>query len=119
MTLLDSTNEVVTVFLEVRTVDADGNPLTKPSVNGVESRARIWQLSSTEKQDTAGVNTRAQLGVSTRAQFGLRFPRSFPHVVGARSQVEWNGKRYSVVGDPIVHNGSVRTRHLQYLLERS
>jgi hypothetical protein len=36
----------------------------------------------------------------TSRRYGLRFPRSWPHVLGAQSQIEWNGKRYAIHGEP-------------------
>ena len=111
MSLLDSANEVVTVYVETVGTDADGNTVVRPASVGVEARARIWPLSSTEGQDGGGSRT--------VSRFGLRFPRSFSRVLGAQAQIGWDGKRYSVVGDPLVFNGSPRTRHLHYVIERS
>jgi hypothetical protein len=96
VSLLDTANEVVTVFLEVVTTDDDGNTATRPSVMGIETPARIqplgYQSDSSETQDG---------GFNTSSRYGLRFPRSWPHVLGAQSAIEWSGKRWSVVGDPI------------------
>ncbi len=110
MSLLDACNEFVRVYPEEVTTDADGNTVTRPSADGVSTPARIWPLVSTESQEG---------GFQSMTRFGLRFPRSFQYVLGAQAQVVWNGKRYSVVGDPVVHNGSRATRHVQYILERS
>lgn len=110
MSLLDTANETVTVYPEEVTTDRDGNTVTRPSATGIETRARVWPLGTpTEDQDG---------GFNTRSRYGLRFPRSFPVALGAQSQIEWNGKRYAVIGDPVVHNGSARTRHIQYQMER-
>lgn len=113
MSLLDATNEDVVVYLEQVVTDADGNDFTRPSATGIPARARIQptglQSDSTEKQDG---------GFQTSIRYGLRFPRSFPYALGAQAQIEWQGKRWSVVGDPILHNGSAQTRHLRYVIER-
>ena len=107
MSLLDSSNEWVHVHPEKEVPDADGNTVLRADLDStLLTRARIWPLSSTEKDD------------QTTQRFGLRFPRSFLHVIGAQAQIVWNDKRYSVVGDPITYNGSPRTRHLQYVIER-
>ena len=111
MSLLDSSNETVRVYPEEVTTDADGNTVTRPSEYGVFTSARIWPLTSTESAQDGGF--------LTVQRFGLRFPRSFPHVLGAQAKVVWNEKLYSVVGDPLVFNGSRRTRHAHYVLERS
>ena len=98
------------MYLEVTSTDADGNVITRPAATGFETRARIWPLSSTEKQDS---------GFQSSTSFGMRFPRSFTFVLEAQAQIGWNGKRYSVVGDPLVWNGSARTRRAHYVIERS
>jgi hypothetical protein len=110
VSLLDTTNEAVVVFLEETTTDSDGNTITRPAETGIPTRARIQPIDTpTEKQDG---------GFQTTSRCGLRFSRSWPHVLGAQSQIEWNGKRWSVIGDPIRHNGSARTRHVHYVIER-
>ncbi|RAV17188.1 hypothetical protein DQP55_04175 [Mycolicibacterium sp. GF69] len=110
MSLLDTANEEVVVYLEETTTDADGNTITKPSATCIETRARIQPVGTpTEEQDS---------GYQTASRYRLRFPRSWPHVLGAQSQIEWNGKRWSMIGDLIRHNGSARTRHVHYVIER-
>lgn len=113
MSLLDTANETVTVFLEEVSADRDGNRFTRPSETGIPARARIWPLdmvsAHTENHDG---------GFNTTAKYGLRFPRSWPHVLGAQSQIEWNGKRYVTEGDPKSFNGSRRTAHVDYVIVR-
>jgi hypothetical protein len=43
----------------------------------------------------------------------------YPHVLGAQSQVEWRGRRYSVHGDGLDFHTSPRTSHTTYLMVRS
>lgn len=115
VSLLDGTNESVLVYLETWNVDTDGNTITKPSVTGIEIRAWISPIS----YRGGGFPESLDGGFISSTRYGLRFPRSFTEVLGAQSQVEWNGNRYSVVGDPVVNNGSPRTRHVHYTIERA
>jgi len=36
----------------------------------------------------------------------------------AQSQLEWNSKRYFIVGDAMIYNGSARMRHVDYKVVR-
>lgn len=116
MSLLDKANEEVVVFPEEVITDSDGNTITRPSATGIPTRARIWP------QNQSGTSARRAEqndgGFFTEQYYGLRFPRSFPHVLGAQSQIEWNGKRWAVFGDPVLYNGSARTRHMHYQIVR-
>ncbi|MCH9733452.1 MAG: hypothetical protein K0U78_02700 [Actinomycetia bacterium] len=115
--LLDSTNVDAIVFLEETTTDADGNTRTRASATGIPTRVRVWP------QNQSGTSARraeqADGGFSTEQVYGLRFPRSWPHALGAQSAVEIDGKRWSVFGDPVYYNGSARTRHTHYTIRRS
>jgi hypothetical protein len=53
----------------------------------------------------------------TVIKYRLR-PVGYSGVLGAQSQVEWNGKRYSIDRDPRIYNGSRRTAHVDYLITR-
>lgn len=118
MSLLDRSNETVTVFAEEVTTDSDGNTMTQASETGIETRAWISPLPQSgtsarrAEQDNGG-------GFFTEQVYRLRFPRSWTTVLGAQSQIEWNGKRWSVFGNPISHNGSARTRHSHYTIIRA
>jgi hypothetical protein len=111
VSLLDTASEDVVVYLEEVTTDALGNTRTRPSATGVPTKARIQPMDEESTESWDG-------GYLTSSRYGLRFPRSWPHVLGAQSQVEWRGKRWAIEGDPIVHNGSPRTRHIQYQMVR-
>jgi hypothetical protein len=41
-----------------------------------------------------------------------------PGLLGAQSQIEWDGRRYSIDGEPRVYNGSRRTTHGDYVITR-
>lgn len=105
VSLLRRSTDLVTVYPEVAVADADGNTITKPGAVGVVSRAVVQPLSSTE--DSEGTMTRYRLRLV-----------GYAGLLGAQSQVEWNGKRYSITGDPLVYNGSRRTARAEYVMTR-
>ena len=108
MSLLHRGTETVTVFPETTVVDADGNTMTKPSAVGTVCRAVVQPMTSTED---------ASVGFETESKYRLRLAE-YSGVLGAQSQVEWNGMRYSIFGEPRVYNGSRRTAHVDYVLIR-
>jgi hypothetical protein len=44
---------------------------------------------------------------------------NYPNILGAQSQIEWGGKRYSIEGDALIYNGSRRTAHVDYVISRN
>ena len=108
MSLLHRSTEVVTVFPEEAVTDADGNTMTQPSAVGVVSRAVVQPMTSTED---------ATVGFETTSKYRLRLV-GYPDMLGAQSQVEWQGKRYAIDGEPRQYNGSRRTAHVDYLMVR-
>lgn len=117
MSLLDRSNETVTVFPEEVTTDADGNTITRASATGIETRA--WIAPQAQSGTSARRAETQETGFFTEQVYSLRFPRSWTLALGAQSQIEWNGVRWSVFGNPVSHNGSARTRHCHYTIVRS
>lgn len=105
MSILNRGTDQVTVFAETVVADSDGNTITKPGTVGVLTRAVVQPLSSTEDAD------------GTTSKYRLRLI-GYPDLLGARSAVEWNGKRYAIDGDPLIYNGSPRTAHVDYVMVR-
>ena len=122
--LLDSkaNYEPCTVYLETTRYDADGNLITEPSTTGISAMGRFQpaSMSGTSARRAEQDNE----GFESEQMYTLRFPRSFPHVLGAQSEVEWRtdslGRpiRWTIFGDPYYYNGSKRTAHVSYLLRR-
>lgn len=110
MSLLHRGTEVVTVYPEVTTTDADGNTITRCSAVGMLTRAVIQPLAVAdgEKHD---------IGFQTETRYRLRLV-GYVGVLGAQSQIEWNGKRWSIEGDPRIYSGSPRTAHVDYVMAR-
>lgn len=117
MSLLDQANEDVIVYLEEVTTDADGNTKTQASKTGIPAKARI------QFQGQSGTSARRaeqeDIGFQSEQVYTVRFPRSWPHTLGAQAQIEWRGQRWSVFGDPALYNGSSRTAHRTYTIRRS
>lgn len=109
MSLLTRGTEVVTVYPEELTIDGYGNKITRASTDGVVCRAVVQPISSTEDQS---------VGFLSEERLRLRLVGWQGGILGAQSQVEWNGKRYSVDGDAKQYNGSRRTAHVDYTLIR-
>lgn len=97
MSLLDRGNTVVTVYPEATAIDDDGNPITKASTTGTAVRASVQPLT---------------------AVYRLRLAGSGP-VLGAQAEIEWEGRRYSIIGPPVRFTGSRRTAHVIYTMARS
>lgn len=110
MSLLNRGTETVKVFQEVQTpeIDSDGNKRTRAALIGTLVRAVIQPISSTENADG---------GFNTESRYRLRLI-NYPNILGAQSQIEWRGKRYSIEGDAMIYNGSSRTAHVDYVMVR-
>ena len=65
-----------------------------------------------------GANAEGQkFGFETESTYRMRLI-GYPDVLGAQSQIEWNGKRYVLDGEARIYNGSPRTRHVDYAIKR-
>lgn len=115
MSLLDRGTDTVLVFPEEMIIDSDGNKFTRPATTGAPFRAVVQPLGA---GSVAPRETTDGGGFSSVSRYRLRLI-NHPGVLGARSQVEWNGQRYSIDGDAMVFNGSPRTRHVDYVMVRS
>lgn len=113
MSLLDRGRETVTVYLEETWTDPDGNVISRPSSNGIQARATIQPRS---QDSSSGPENE---GYYNREVYRLRFPRSFPYILGGQSQIEWNGERWGILQEARRYNGSSTTAHVDYLIERA
>jgi hypothetical protein len=105
VSLLNRGTDQVTVFAEVTKTDSDGNTITAPGTVGVLTRAVVQPLSSTEDDE------------GTTSKYRLRLV-GYAGLLGARSAVEWQGRRYAIDGEPKIYNGSRRTAHVDYVMVR-
>ncbi|BBX69419.1 hypothetical protein [Mycolicibacterium psychrotolerans] len=112
MSLLSRATDVVTVFPEEAVTDSDGNTKTRASAVGIVAKAVVQpmvQFVGSEK---------AEIGFETEERLRLRLVGWQGGELGAQSQVEWQGRRYSIHGEPRRYGGSRRTAHVIYQLVR-
>lgn len=121
MSLLDTgaRYDPVTVYPEVMVIDADGNKFTKPSTEGIQAIARF------QIQGQSGTSARRSEqdneGFESEKVYRMRFPRSFTKqygILGAQSEIEWNGRRWALFGDANVYNGSPALARVDYVIKR-
>jgi hypothetical protein len=117
VSLLDTGNTDILVYLEVKSTDSDGNIITKASDIGIPARALVQVLA--QSGTSARRSEQDNEGFETELLYRLRFPRNFPHVLGAQARIEWEGAWWAIQGDPRLYNGSRRTRHLDYTIRRT
>lgn len=117
MSLLDGGGyyEDIIVYPEEVVTDIDGNIRTQPSATGIPARARF------QFQGQSGTSSRRaeqdNEGFESEKVYTMRFPRGF-QILGAQSEIEWNGARWGVFGDVHYHNSSPRIAHVEYTVKR-
>ncbi|AIG78462.1 Hypothetical protein AJAP_28120 [Amycolatopsis japonica] len=118
MSLLDRTNETVSIYPEEHYTDSDGNLMTRPSKTGIVQDVRIFPAaqSGTSSRRSEQDNE----GFESEEVYKLRLPRSWTGGdLGLQSYVYWDGSYWAVIGYPIRHRFSRRTRHQLYTIRRS
>lgn len=104
---------MVTVFPEETYTDADGNTRTRPSKVGIVCKAMIQPVGN-----ILIANEQQAVGFQTDDRLRLRLVGWSGGLLGAQSQVEWEGRRYSLDGEATRYMGSSRTAHVDYSLRR-
>jgi hypothetical protein len=122
VSLLDNgeSYESATVYPEEVYESRDGNPMTRASQTGIPVLARF------QVQGQSGTASRRAEqqgeGFSSERVYEMRLARKYDALLGelgAQSQVDWRGQRWSLFGDPGRYNGSRRTRRNIYRIMRS
>jgi len=107
--------EDIIVYPEEVVTDQDGNTRTRPSKTGYPAKARF------QIQGQSGTSARRaeqdNEGYETEQVYKMRMPKGSP-ILGAQSQIEWRGARWSVFGDHHWYNSSRRTAHVEYAIKR-
>ena len=98
--LIDDGPEVVEFFPAVAGVDGYGQPVESVAAEPVVLRTMLHRVSSDEADG---------LDLGTRTAF--RFTTGRVLVSGPGAKVYARGRRWSVVGEPMVQGRSPRTRH--------
>lgn len=112
MSLLSQGRQNVTVYPEETVIDSDGNTITRSSLTGIELRASVQPLSSTEDVDGGFV-------IESRYRLRLAGQRGAAVVLGPRALLQWRGRMHSIDGDATVHESSRQTEHATYIMVRS
>jgi hypothetical protein len=94
VSILDQANAAVVVYPQVLGRDPDGNPQWTPSTVGVEVPAMVWPLSADE---------RAVNGQQAGESYRMRPKRGAACPAGPWAQVEWDGRRWDVEGEPVTY----------------
>lgn len=118
MSLLTNTNQTITVYRQIETTDADGNPFIKPSPDGLTMNVMIQPMpqSGTSARRAEQDNE----GFETEQLYRMRLRRGDEDIVlGIRTIIDWNGETWHVAGNPIEYNGSSRTKHVDYTIKRT
>lgn len=116
MSLLDKRlpDEVI-VYPEEVVTDMDGNIRTRPSAVGIPTRARLQPLGQ------SGTSSRRQEqdneGFESERIYNIRFARDFP-ILGAQSQIEWQGRRWALFGTEVLYGNTPKTSHVTYTIKR-
>ncbi|WP_078344715.1 hypothetical protein [Mycobacteroides chelonae] len=116
MSLLDSTNADIIVYMEESYTDSDENTMLRASKTGIPTRARIQPASQSGTSSRRAEQDNE--GFETEKMYRLRFPRSWKQTLGSQAQIDWNGKRWSLFGDVTAYIGSPATRHNTYIIWR-
>lgn len=118
MSLLDQGNETVTICPTTWVVDEDGNQMpTHP----VENQFSAWVRIQPAAQSGTSARRAEQdnEGFESEEVYRMRFPRSQEVELDTQDLVLWNGGTWNVTGHPFRHNGSPRTRRLEYTIRRT
>lgn len=120
MSLLDKAQQDVTVYPEETFIDEDNNVILRPSAVGYQARAEIQpaRQSGTSarraEQDNEGYETEEVY----RLRFTRQHDRTMP-LLRQGAQVQWQGRRWSLVGNPTIYMGGRRTSHVDYQIRRT
>jgi hypothetical protein len=112
VSLLNRGTETVIVYAEEVSTDADGNTITRPSAVGVVAKAVVQPITMIGAQAE-----KQEIGFDVTSKYRLRLVSNMS-LLGAQAQVEWQGKRYAIDGEPRQYNGSRRTAHVDYVMVR-
>lgn len=110
--LLDSGPHTVLVFPEIVTTDSRGNIIKKPADVGILVAGCLMLPLASTRGAFAAIDVRQ--GQRVDAAWRL-FARDAP--VGWWSRVEWEGKKLTILGGPLVHSVTNGVRHISATLK--
>lgn len=120
MSLLDKATQDVIVYQGEEFEDEDGNIIMRPVAVGYAAKAEIQpaRQSGTSARRAEQDNE----GYETEEVYRLRFSRDHDRThdkLNPAAQIEWDNKRWFVVGYPTPYMGSRRTAHIDYQIRRT
>lgn len=110
--LLDSGPHTILVFPEVTGTDSRGNVIKRPADVGIVVTGCLMLPLASTRGAFAAIDVRQ--GQRVDAAWRL-FARDAP--VGWWSRVEWEGKKLTILGGPLVHNVTNGVRHISATLK--
>lgn len=120
MSLLDRADQDVVIYQSEEFQDDLGNILERPSATGYAAKAQIQ--AARQSGTSARRAEQDNEGYETEEVYRMRFTREHDRtheVLRPGAQVDWAGKKWSVVGYATPYMGSRRTAHIDYQLRRS
>lgn len=118
MSLLTTGRETITVYHAEQWVSSDGNIMYRPSTTDVDVVSNCAVQIAAQSGTSARRAEQDEEGYDTEEVYRLRPPVTYTREIEFGSEVEWRGKRWSVIGHVQIYNGSPRTAHLDYRLRR-
>lgn len=128
MSLLDRGTVPCKIYPTVTVTDSDGNTVTRASQTPIETVGRFWP----QVQSSGSTNPymeEEKIGFLTEQFYTAQFPRAVEEEFGPfnpMSKVSWgpsgaSGRErvWEIFGQPIVYNGSAKTKHTTYMLRRA
>ena len=109
ISLLDTGTQEALVFVEETVPDSLGNPVVKPSDEGVAVRGSVQPIR---------MDSDLAAGQNIEQQYRFRPDRRAVLPIGPWAAIEWLGERFEVLGGPYRQTGSSRTAHTWFRLRR-
>jgi len=117
MSLLDKGNQTIKVFHAQQYTSVDGN-ISYRVTDEFETVTECVVQVSAQSGTSARRAEQEDEGYTTEEVYRLRPPRRYTTIIDSRSQVEWDGRRWSVYGNVKTFQGGPRTNHRDYTLRR-
>lgn len=118
MSLLTKGTQTVTIYHDEEWVSQDGNIMHRPSSTDVDVVSNCVVQIAAQSGTSARRAEQDEEGYDTEEVYRFRPPVTYTRIIGFGAQVEWQGKRWSIIGHEQRFNGSPRTAHIDYRIRR-
>lgn len=122
MSLLDKGRQVVTIYHPYQYTSPDGNIMWAIDPGNPDYTETV---NDAAMQPTASSGTSARRkeqsneGYETEDMYRFRLPRRYKNILHPSTQIDWQGRRYHVVGHPYRYDSSPMTSHVEYTVRRN